>query len=475
MAHGIVTWFDAKTGEGRIARGARRYVCRAEEMESSAQASGVHVHFDVSGDGTAAGNVRARGATLGRRRPHHPYDEGGPYSVELRRGATASPADDELRRVIHPTAMNLARWWAASLATGSLDDALALYSPDATVQINGEPVTGRTQLGGGLEGVGVFATGCLPDEVSGDGDDVVVFWFATDAFPATRARMRLVHNEIIEQSLEQGAAAEGEEVGARQAAFPVQVVAHGPSSRAMADTAVEKVLAAAEIADAPVLFARIKLTQLPDPAASRPALAEASLDIDGDYVRAHASADEMADAIDRLERRLRDQLSHRREHGAWIRPTAIEPEPGEWRHGNLDGHGSKFFDRPVEDRQIVRHKAWSGEHESVDEAVFDLEILDHDFHLFRDVTSGEDCMVTRLGDGTHRLSQRTPHPESIIGAAAAVTLDDRPAPDVTLTGAIDLLNMSGEPVTFFSNRTTGRGNVIYRRFDGHYGLITPDE
>jgi hypothetical protein len=28
---------------------------------------------------------------------------------------------------------------------------------------------------------------------------------------------------------------------------------------------------------------------------------------------------------------------------------------------------------------------------------------------------------------------------------------------------------------FFVNVDTGRGNVLYHRFDGHYGLISPAE
>ncbi|WP_327048745.1 sigma 54 modulation/S30EA ribosomal C-terminal domain-containing protein [Microbispora sp. NBC_01189] len=32
---------------------------------------------------------------------------------------------------------------------------------------------------------------------------------------------------------------------------------------------------------------------------------------------------------------------------------------------------------------------------------------------------------------------------------------------------------SGLPFVFFAGRRTGRGNVVYHRYDGHYGLITP--
>jgi hypothetical protein len=40
--------------------------------------------------------------------------------------------------------------------------------------------------------------------------------------------------------------------------------------------------------------------------------------------------------------------------------------------------------------------------------------------------------------------------------------------------AIGLIDLAAEPFVFFANATTGRGNVVYRRYDGHYGLITPE-
>jgi hypothetical protein len=35
------------------------------------------------------------------------------------------------------------------------------------------------------------------------------------------------------------------------------------------------------------------------------------------------------------------------------------------------------------------------------------------------------------------------------------------------------LEAAGQPFLFFVNPETGRGNVIYHRYDGHYGLIEP--
>jgi Sigma 54 modulation/S30EA ribosomal protein C terminus len=44
---------------------------------------------------------------------------------------------------------------------------------------------------------------------------------------------------------------------------------------------------------------------------------------------------------------------------------------------------------------------------------------------------------------------------------------------LTLPAALGVLDHSDAPFVFFANTDTGRGNVLYRRHDGHYGLITP--
>ena len=37
------------------------------------------------------------------------------------------------------------------------------------------------------------------------------------------------------------------------------------------------------------------------------------------------------------------------------------------------------------------------------------------------------------------------------------------------------LEAFGQPFLFFVDAQTGRGNLIYHRYDGDYGLITPAE
>ena len=57
--------------------------------------------------------------------------------------------------------------------------------------------------------------------------------------------------------------------------------------------------------------------------------------------------------------------------------------------------------------------------------------------------------------------------------AVDLAVSERPAPVLGLDEAIERISASGERFVFFENAASGRGNVIYRRYDGHYGLIAP--
>ena len=48
-----------------------------------------------------------------------------------------------------------------------------------------------------------------------------------------------------------------------------------------------------------------------------------------------------------------------------------------------------------------------------------------------------------------------------------------PAPRMTLPQARNELAALEAPFLFFTDEDTGRGNVLYRRYDGDYGLVVP--
>jgi hypothetical protein len=152
----------------------------------------------------------------------------------------------------------------------------------------------------------------------------------------------------------------------------------------------------------------------------------------------------------------------------------MTPEPGHWRHGNQPALREPWYDRPPEEREVVRHKSFAPDRLSLDDALWDLGLLDYDFFLFVEQGSGIDCVVER-GDGdesvVHGLADR-PDVRARL-ERPDVAFDDRPVSVLRTTEAIALLDNSGERFELFENPRSGRRNVVYRRYDGHYGLITP--
>src|SRR4051812_18882032 len=74
------------------------------------------------------------------------------------------------------------------------------------------------------------------------------------------------------------------------------------------DYAAEKIGHVADYSARPVLYAHVVLEVVGDPARTRPALAEATLDVNGTPLRAHVAAAGTHEAVDLLEGRLRRQL-----------------------------------------------------------------------------------------------------------------------------------------------------------------------
>ena len=89
--------------------------------------------------------------------------------------------------------------------------------------------------------------------------------------------------------------------------------------------------------------------------------------------------------------------------------------------------------------------------------------------------SGEDALLERVSDGSYRLTRMRPA-RSIDAEPTSVTLARvrTQLPALDLDEAIERISADGERLVFFENATTGRGNVLYRRYDGHYGLIAPE-
>ncbi|MFC4060540.1 HPF/RaiA family ribosome-associated protein [Planomonospora corallina] len=88
----------------------------------------------------------------------------------------------------------------------------------------------------------------------------------------------------------------------------VQVLTHGRVPRSAVERAQEKVAALTRHCGEPVLFTRVRLGVVSDPALEHPATAQAVLDVNGRLVRAHAEGRTVHHAIALLTDRLRVRL-----------------------------------------------------------------------------------------------------------------------------------------------------------------------
>ncbi|RIK06086.1 MAG: hypothetical protein DCC49_11860 [Acidobacteria bacterium] len=255
----------------------------------------------------------------------------------------------------------------------------------------------------------------------------------------------------------------------------LQITTHGEVGDADKEYALEKIERLMPRSSAKVLQARLKLQQEPNPALDRPSVAEMSVDVNGRVVRAHVAARQMSEAIDLLEDRLRRQLTNLNERFETQKKRGATHGPGEWRHGDLPARRAERFARPADEREVVRRKTFAVEPITIDEAAFDMEMLDHDFYLFTDADSGQDSMICRLAGGGYEFHSVKPSGEPVQPNAVEIVVDDAEPPRLDEDSAVERLNETDEPFLFYVDSSTGRGNVAYLRYDGHYGLITPSE
>lgn len=251
----------------------------------------------------------------------------------------------------------------------------------------------------------------------------------------------------------------------------VQMLIRGDVSPEDSEYARTKVTEASGRISEPVSFARVKLTQTADPTARRSALAQVNLEVAGRPVRVHVAAETMREAVDLLLDRLHERLTRLDEH--WEARRRELPQPWrEWRHGSEPTRRPDYFPRPAQEREVIRHKSYAVPWESPDEALFEMESMDYDFHLFTDAATGQDSVVYRAEPTGYRLAQLHPRPEP-GPVAAPLTRSTVPAATLSLAEAKERLDLTDRPFLFFADPKTGHGNVLYHRYDGHYGLITP--
>ncbi len=140
--------------------------------------------------------------------------------------------------------------------------------------------------------------------------------------------------------------------------------------------------------------AEVELTHERNPAISEPEVAEATLFINGVVLKAREASVDMYASIDRMSDKLERQV--RRYRGRQI---------DRW-HGQLKGRSPAPLAVYQEEEigpKIVRTKQFQMKPMGAEEAVLQMELLDHDFFVFTSADTGDINVVYRRRDGNYGL------------------------------------------------------------------------
>lgn len=124
-------------------------------------------------------------------------------------------------------------------------------------------------------------------------------------------------------------------------------------------------------------------------------------------------------------------------------------------------------------RRIARHKTFRLHTGTACQAIAVMNAMDYDVLLFSDTETGQDAVVYRAGPTGLRLArQRSMHPPA-LPVLLPLTVHTHQPPTLTAAQAATRLSAGRWPFVFYTDPDTGRGNLLYRRYDGDLGLINP--
>lgn len=151
-----------------------------------------------------------------------------------------------------------------------------------------------------------------------------------------------------------------------------------------------------------------------------------------------------------------------------------------WRPRPWPDQGHRRVLTAPADAVITRRKAYVLQRLTPLQAVAVMDAMDYDVHLFTDTESGEDAVVYRAGPSGLRLArQHRMYPPGWSWSPPAsvppvpLIVPCHPTPTLTEADALARLCEHGLEFLFFTDPATDRGQLLYPRYDGNLGLITP--
>jgi hypothetical protein len=205
---------------------------------------------------------------------------------------------------------------------------------------------------------------------------------------------------------------------------------------------------------------RIRLAA-PGTSVAGPFVAQANAYADGRAIRVEVTGDTAQAAARALVARCAARLT------ASAKGWSPRPWPDPSRTGQP---GPPLVHRAY--GRIVRTKAVVPTVCRVEVAAATMDALDYDAHLFTDEASGEHAVIYRGGPVGYRVAfvRRTTPSHT---ADLPVVTDPKAAPELVPVAAAARLDTTLLPFLLFADPATGQARLLYRRYDGDYGLVTP--
>ena len=142
--------------------------------------------------------------------------------------------------------------------------------------------------------------------------------------------------------------------------------------------------------------AEVELIHERNRAVSEPEVAEATLFINGSVLKASEASEDMYASIDRMSDKLERQVKR-------FRGRQIDRWQGQLKNRPDETQPFVVEEEEEIETRIVRTKQFQMKPMGAEEAVLQLELLDHDFYVFTSADTGDINVVYRRRDGDYGL------------------------------------------------------------------------
>jgi putative sigma-54 modulation protein len=157
----------------------------------------------------------------------------------------------------------------------------------------------------------------------------------------------------------------------------------------------------------------VDFSEIRNPRVHENELCEVTVHLKKHFVKAHASSTDQVAALDLVIDKVEHQVTRLKErkvdrmHKPRRKRLAAPPLIDDWDAGSLPGSGGAVADEGngtgtldgVEAAEIIRTKQFTSKPMTVEEAALQMDLLGHDFYLFKDAQTGHATVLYRRRDG----------------------------------------------------------------------------